>query len=372
MKNVLFILGTRPEAIKLAPLIMEFKKNSDFFKTKVCITSQHKEMLQQVLNFFKLKPDYDLDLMKVDQSLFELTSNGLNEIGKILEKNKFDLIIVQGDTTSAFVGALAGYYCKIPVVHIEAGLRSQNIYSPFPEEANRILISKIAKFHFAPTLSAKRNLYKENIKENVFIVGNTIVDALLVTLNLIKSKSENYYKKSFNYLDFNKKIVLITCHRRENFGNSLKNICFAIKELANNNKEIEFVFPAHLNPNVQKPVLKILSNFKNVHIISPLTYPLLIWLMSKSHIVMTDSGGIQEEASILGKPVLVMRENTERMESVKNNIAILVGANTSNIIKTTKKLLSNDKMYKLMSKSKKIYGNGDSCEKIVYILKNKI
>jgi len=298
-KKILFIFGTRPEAIKMAPVIKEFKKEKSI-DVKVCITAQHREMLDQVLNFFGIKPDYDLNLMKPNQSLFDITANSLKSLEKVLDKEKPDLIFVQGDTTTAFVGALAGFYKKMKVAHIEAGLRSHNKYSPFPEEINRVLVGHVADYHFAPTERAKENLYRENIKKNVYVVGNTVIDALFLGLNIIKKEGEEKFYKYFDFIDFSKKIILVTGHRRENFGKPFENICYALKEIAKR-EDVEIVYPVHLNPNVKKPVNEILNGVRNIHLIEPLEYPYLIWLMSKSYLVLTDSGGIQEEAPSLGK-----------------------------------------------------------------------
>jgi len=360
--KVLFLFGTRPEAIKRAPLIKEFKSEENF-KIKVCVTAQHRQMLDQVLNFFNIKPDYDLNLMKPNQSLFDITSNTLKGLEDVLEKEKPDLIFVQGDTTTAFVGALAGFYKKIKVAHIEAGLRSHNKYSPFPEEINRVLVGHLADYHFAPTKRAKENLFKENIKENVFVVGNTVIDALFLGLDIIKKEGEEKYYKYFDFIDFSKKIILVTGHRRESFGKPFENICYALKEIANSFSNVEIVYPVHLNPNVRKPVNKILKNQERIHLIEPLEYPYLIWLMSRSYLVLTDSGGIQEEAPSLGKPVLVMREVTERIEGIEAGTAKLVGTNKEKIEKEVKKLLENKGDYDKMSKAVNPYGEGDSSKK---------
>jgi len=367
--KVLFLFGTRPEAIKMAPLIKEFKSEENF-KIKVCVTAQHRQMLDQVLNFFSIKPDYDLNLMKPNQSLFDITSNTLKGLEDVLEKEKPDLIFVQGDTTTAFVGALAGFYKKIKVAHIEAGLRSYNKYSPFPEEINRVLVGHLADYHFAPTKRAKENLFKENIKENVFVVGNTVIDALFLGLDIIKKEGEEKYYKYFDFIDFSKKIILVTGHRRESFGKPFENICYALKEIANSFSDVEIVYPVHLNPNVREPVNKILRNQERIHLIEPLEYPYLIWLMSRSYLVLTDSGGIQEEAPSLGKPVLVMREVTERIEGIEAGTAKLVGTNKEKIVKEVKKLLENKGDYDKMSKAVNPYGEGDSSKKIIEIIKN--
>jgi len=368
MKKILFIFGTRPEAIKMAPLIKEFYEHKDKFEIKICITAQHRQMLDQILDFFKIIPDYDLNLMKPNQTLFDITVDGLTGVNKIIDKYMPDLIFVQGDTTTVFVSALAGYYHKIPVAHLEAGLRSNNKYSPFPEEINRTLTGHIADFHFAPTLKAKKNLNKENIFNNIWVVGNTVIDALFLGIDLIKKTDDDKYLKHFKFIDFSKKIILVTGHRRESFGKPFENICNALKFIAEKNSDIEIVYPVHLNPNVQKPVNTILKEIKNIHLIKPLDYPYLIWLMNRSYLVLTDSGGIQEEAPSLGKPVLVMRDVTERMEGVKAGNAKLVGTDINKIIKETASLLTNKNIYNKMSKAKNPYGDGTTSKKIVKIL----
>ncbi|TCK04448.1 non-hydrolyzing UDP-N-acetylglucosamine 2-epimerase [Phorcysia thermohydrogeniphila] len=368
MNKVLLIFGTRPEAIKMAPLIKEFERYPDRFNVKVCVTAQHREMLDQVLKFFGIEPDYDLNLMKPNQSLFELTANLIKELESVLKDFNPDLIFVQGDTTTAFVGALAGFYNKVKVAHIEAGLRSNNKYSPFPEEVNRVLIGKLADFHFAPTEKAKRNLLKEGIKNNVWVVGNTVIDALLLGLQIIKEQGEEKYYRYFDFMDFSKKIILVTGHRRESFGEPFRNICFALKELADSFEDVEIVYPVHLNPNVRKPVNEILRGHSRIHLIEPLEYPYLIWLMSKSYLVLTDSGGIQEEAPSLGKPVLVMREVTERIEGIEAGTAKLVGTNKEKIILEAVKLLENQEEYNKMAKAVNPYGDGTASRKILKIL----
>ncbi len=372
MKKILFIFGTRPEAIKLVPLIKKFKFEHNNFKTKVCITSQHKEMLEQVLSFFKIKVDYDLNIMTQNQSLFSITSLIVKNLEKVLDEYKPDLIFVQGDTTTAFVSALCGFYKKIKVAHIEAGLRSYNKYSPFPEEINRVLISHIAEYHFAPTKLSMESLKKEGIKTNVWCVGNTVIDALFLTLNIIEKEEKKYFK-FFNFIDFSKKVILVTGHRRESFGEPFKQICLAIKDLAEKFKdEVEIVYPVHLNPNVRKPVFGILKWEKNVHLIEPLSYPYLVWLLNKSYFVLTDSGGIQEESPSLGKPVLVMRNVTERIEGIKSSTAKLVGTKKESIFKNAEELLINKDLYQKMAKAKNPYGDGKSAEKIVEIVKNNL
>ena len=370
MKKILVIFGTRPEAIKMAPLIKELQTRKDKFETKICITAQHREMLDQVLKFFSLEPDYDLNIMQPGQTLFSLTANILNKLEGPIDDFKPDIILVQGDTTSAFIGALGAYYKQIDVGHVEAGLRSGNIYSPFPEEINRMLISKIAKYHFAPTLRAAEAIKKEGAPEkSIFKVGNTVIDALLLGLEIIKS-NHTEYDNQFNYIDWNKKIVLVTGHRRESFGTGFDNMCKAIKELAVKNHNIEIIYPVHLNPNVKEPVNRILKGLNNVHLVKPLAYPDLIWLMERSYLVITDSGGIQEEAPTLGKPVLVMREVTERQEGVEAGTAKLVGTKKDLIYKEAQKLIDDNKAYKKMANSINPYGDGTASKKIADILES--
>ncbi len=369
MKKILFIFGTRPEAIKMAPLIKEVDKYQKDFEVKICITAQHREMLDQILYFFKIKPDFDLNLMSPDQTLFDVTIKGLKGIEEVLNKYKPDIIFIQGDTTTAFVGALSGYYKKIKVAHLEAGLRSGNKYSPYPEELNRILAGHLASYHFAPTKKAFNNLKKENITENVWIVGNTVIDALFMGLKIIQENNEDEYKKYFTFADFNKKIILVTGHRRESFGKPFENICNAFKKIVSTYNDIEIIYPVHLNPNVREPVYRILKNCKNIHLIEPLSYPYLIWLMNKSYFVLTDSGGIQEEAPSLGKPVLVMRDVTERTEGIKAGNAKLVGTDIDKIFFESKKLIENKRHYIKMSNAINPYGDGKTSQKIVEILR---
>ncbi len=365
--KLLFVFGTRPEAIKMAPLIKEFKKHPAF-SIEVCITAQHREMLDQVLNFFSIKKNYDLDLMKPDQSLFDITSKGLKKLEGILSESQPDLIFVQGDTTTAFIGALAGFYQKIKVAHIEAGLRSFNKYSPFPEEINRILVGRLTDYHFAPTERAAKNLRKEGIRENVWVVGNTVIDALFWGLDIIQKEKERIYEGFFDFVDFSKKIILVTGHRRESFGKPFENICYAFKEIADTFHDVEIVYPVHLNPNVRKPVRMILNHCRKIHLVNPLEYPYLIWLMNKSYLILTDSGGIQEEAPSLGKPVLVMREVTERVEGIQAGMAILVGTDTQRIVRKVKKLLADEDAYQRMATVRNPYGDGKTAERIVNIL----
>ena len=368
MKKILFIFGTRPEAIKLAPLIKEFQKYKQKFEVKVCVTAQHREMLDQVLKFFQIIPDFDLNLMKPNQSLFKLTASIIESLETILNEYDPELIFVQGDTTTAFAGALAGFYKKVKIAHVEAGLRSHHKYSPFPEEINRVLVGHLADYHFAPTEKARENLIREGITNNIWVVGNTVIDALFLGLLIIKEQGEELYYKHFKFLDFSKKIILVTGHRRESFGEPFKNICFALKEIADSFEDVEIVYPVHLNPNVRKPVNEILKGHPRIHLIEPLEYPYLIWLMNKSYLVLTDSGGIQEEAPSLGKPVLVMRNVTERTEGITAGTAKLVGTNREKIISQTAKLLEKSDEYDKMAKAVNPYGDGKASERIVKIL----
>lgn len=375
MKRILIVFGTRPEAIKMAPLIKEFKENSELFDVKVCVTAQHREMLDQVLNLFEIAPDYDLDIMKKNQDLYDVTSNVLLKMKAVLEEVKPDIVFVHGDTTTTFATTLAAYYQKIDVAHVEAGLRTGNIYSPWPEEANRKLTSCITKYHFTPTLTSKQNLLDENIKEeNIIITGNTVIDALFLVLDRIKQNKHlqeeiNLKLQAQNLnLEDGQKIILVTGHRRENFGQGFINICEALREIALNNPYADIIYPMHLNPNVREPVSKILSNINNIYLIEPLEYEPFVYLMSKSDIILTDSGGIQEEAPSLAKPVLVMRDTTERPEAVASGTVKLVGTNKDMIIAEVTKLLGSKETYNKINP----YGDGKACEKIVGFFKKSI
>ena len=360
----LFIFGTRPEAIKLAPLIVKLKDIGD---VQVCVTGQHREMLDQVLRFFSIVPNYNLNIMVKNQNLFTVTVKSLKLLEKVIEESRPDLIIVQGDTTTAFAGALAGFYNKIKVAHIEAGLRSFHKFSPFPEETNRVLVSHIADYHFAPTDKAKENLLRESIsEEKIFVVGNTVIDALFMGLDTVNRNERRFYDY-FAFLDFSKRIILVTGHRRESFGKPFENICYALKEIAQDN--VEIVYPVHLNPNVRGHVYPILSGIKNIHLVEPLEYPYLIWLMSKSYIILTDSGGIQEEAPSLGKPVLVMRDVTERTEGIDAGTALIVGTDMKKIFDATRMLLTDKREYRKMARRKNPYGDGKSSKRIRTVIK---
>ena len=376
MKKILLVFGTRPEAIKMAPLVNEFKKNSNDFETIVCVTGQHRQMLDQVLSLFEITPDFDLDIMKKDQDLYDITSRVLLGMRNILKEVKPDIVFVHGDTTTSTATALAAFYQQIPVAHIEAGLRTHNIYSPWPEEINRQLTSRIASFHFSPTQGSKLNLLQENIPENkILVTGNTVIDALFWVTNKISNTEEiaRLVAKQIEMSGYdisrlvnNKKLILITGHRRENFGDGFLNICSAINNLANNYPDIDFVYPMHLNPNVRKPVLEILGkNSKNIFLIEPLDYLPFVYLMNNSYLILTDSGGIQEEAPGLGKPVLVMRDTTERPEAVEAGTVILVGTNAEIIEKSVSDLIEDKRLYTSMSTAENPYGDGKASEKII-------
>lgn len=376
-KKVLIVFGTRPEAIKMAPLVKEFGKNKDKFEMKVCVTAQHREMLDQVIDIFGIKPDFDLNLMKKGQDLYDVTSGVLLEIKSVYEKFKPDMVLVHGDTTTGFASALAAYYKQIPVGHVEAGLRTGNVYSPFPEEMNRTLIGSIATYHFSPTKTSANNLKKENINEKkIFVTGNSVIDALYLVLDKIKKSNKLKIEldsiiKRGGYKISKKKFILVTGHRRENFGEGFLNICRALKKIAKDNSDIDVVYPVHLNPNVRKPVNKILQGIDNVFLIEPLEYEPFIHLMSKSYLVLTDSGGIQEEAPSLGKPVLVMRNTTERPEALEAGTVKLVGTDYNKIIEEVEKLLNDSKEYEKMSKAHNPYGDGKACKRIITILEDK-
>lgn len=366
-KYILFVFGTRPEAIKLAPLIIE-AKNNPRLKVKVCITGQHKEMLHQVLTFFNIKPDFDLNIMKSNQSLSGLTANLISKLEKIISLEKPDCIIVQGDTTTAYTGALVGFYNNIKIAHVEAGLRSNRIKEPFPEEFNRVCISKISDFHFTPSKLSSNNLLSESIhKKNIYEVGNTVIDALLLSLKKITPNFKNKFLKKLN-LDPSKKLILITGHRRESFGKPFEDVCDALIKIAKEFSNTELLYPVHLNPNVKEIVHQKLSNQANIKLIKPVSYPEMAILLQQCSFIITDSGGIQEEAPALGKPVLVTRNVTERKEVIESGNAILVGTNPKKIVETAKELITNKNVYKKMSSAINPYGNGTSSKKIMSIL----
>lgn len=366
--KVLFILGTRPEAIKLAPLF-EAAKNAENLEPELCITAQHREMLDQVLDFFGQTADYDLNLMTPGQSLFGITARAIEALEPVLEQSNPDVVIVQGDTTTAFIGALAAYYKQIKVAHVEAGLRTYNKYSPFPEEMNRSLVSRLADYHFAPTDKAAQHLAAEGIDESsIFQVGNTVIDALFLALKTLEKNGVSDIAQFFEFLDFDRRIVLITGHRRESFGKPFQNIFEAIKTLAQQYPGAQFVYPVHLNPNIRDRVQQVLGDTKNIHLIEPLSYPYLVWLMNQSYLILTDSGGIQEEAPSLGKPVLVMRDVTERPEGIDAGVSKLVTTDKDLIISSVCELMDDAVAYKAMSGATNPYGDGMSSAKILDVL----
>lgn len=366
--KVLIVFGTRPEAIKLAPLIHELKLYPHRFDVKTCNTGQHKEMLDQVLKFFNIDVDYSLNVMLPNQTLTDLTSRCLSALQHVISKYSPDIVFVQGDTTTALTAALAGFYQKKKIAHLEAGLRSGNLFSPFPEEANRKLISQVGNLHFTPTINAELNLKNEGIKQNVYTVGNSVIDALLMGLKIIDQTDSQKFSKLFNEIDFAKKIILVTAHRRESFGRPLEDICEALIALASNFEDLQVIYPVHLNPNVKDIVYSKLGRIKNVFLFDPFNYEQLIWIMKKSFLILTDSGGIQEEAPSLGKPVLVLREVTERSEGIEAGNSILVGTSKSKIIEQASRLLTDATHYSSISKIQNPYGDGQTCKRIVDIL----
>ena len=372
IKN-LIIFGTRPEAIKMAPLVNEFKKHNDKFETRVCVTAQHREMLDQVLDFFEIKPFYDLDLMKPNQNLYSLTADIIMGLKDVLEDFKPDYVYVHGDTTTTMAASIASFYSGAKVCHVEAGLRTNDKYSPFPEEINRQVTGRIADYHFTPTVESKKNLIKENVDEtSTLITGNTVIDALLESSTIVNSIENSEIEKLKTIVSFDKRIILVTGHRRENHGNGFVNICEALKDIAERNQDVQIIYPVHLNPNVKGPVYEILSGIENVKLIEPLAYPAFVWLMNQSYLIITDSGGVQEEAPSLGKPVLVMRDTTERPEAVNAGTVILVGTDKNKIIEECDVLLKSESKYKNMSALHNPYGDGNASKRIVeYIISLK-
>jgi len=377
MKKILLVFGTRPEAIKMAPLVKEFQKDTTNFEVKVCVTAQHREMLDQVLELFEIIPDYDLNLMKPGQDLYDITSNVLLGMKGVLSDFNPDIVLVHGDTTTTSATSLAAFYQQIKLGHVEAGLRTHDIYSPFPEEVNRQITGILANYHFAPTVTSQDNLLDENKdSQNILVTGNTVIDALFFALDKIKNDKELELKIKNQILDFGyeiqetKKIILVTGHRRENHGQGFINICEALKSIAKKNPTFDIVYPVHLNPNVQKPVKEILSDISNIYLIEPLQYEQFLYIMDKSYFIITDSGGVQEEAPSLGKPVLVMRDTTERPEALEAGTVKLVGIDKNKIIDEAQKLIDNEKEYNKMSKSHNPYGDGKACKKIVNFLRD--
>lgn len=383
-KTVMLVFGTRPEAIKMAPLIKEFQKKSDIFNTLVCVTAQHRQLLDQVMDVFHLTADYDLDIMQQGQDLYDITSRVLFSMRNVLRLARPDLVLVHGDTTTSTAAALAAFYQQIPVGHIEAGLRTGNIYSPWPEEMNRQITGRIASYHFAPTETSRENLLKENVHpSNIYVTGNTVIDALHLVVNELKCDKQLADRErqtligcgyDVSRLNEDKKLVLITGHRRENFGDGFHNICKAIKMLVLRHPNVDFIYPMHLNPNVRNPIHQVfgenLNDFQNLFFIEPLEYLSFVYLMEKSFLVLTDSGGVQEEAPSLGKPVLVMRDTTERPEAVLAGTVKLVGANYQKIVDGVSQLILDDHSYNLMSKANNPYGDGQASKRIVEIIKN--
>lgn len=382
MEKVMLVFGTRPEAIKMAPLVKEFQKHPERFETIVCVTGQHREMLDQVLHIFEIKPDYDLNIMKQGQDLYDVTARVLIGMRDVLKEAQPDVVLVHGDTTTSTAAALAAFYQQIPVGHVEAGLRTHNIYSPWPEEMNRQITGRIATYHFAPTPLSRQNLLAEGVKENqITVTGNTVIDALYMVVDKIRrdkaldAELETLLKDAgydVNRLANGKKLVLITGHRRENFGDGFIHMCMAIKDLTKKYPDVDFVYPMHLNPNVRKPIHEVfgedLSNLGNMFFIEPLEYLSFVYLMEKSTVVLTDSGGIQEEAPGLGKPVLVMRDTTERPEALEAGTVKLVGTNYERIVHEVSELIENQEYYDRMSKAVNPYGDGLACRRIVEMI----
>lgn len=373
MKKVLLVFGTRPEAIKMAPLALQLKENQDFFETKVCVTGQHREMLDQVLALFQLKPDFDLNLMKAGQTLSDITSGVLKGLESVFAEWLPDIVLVHGDTATTFAASLAAYYHKIKIGHVEAGLRTGDIYSPWPEEGNRKLTGTLANYHFAPTQSSYNNLIKENIDPSTIVItGNTVIDALLTVKEKVETDQNivQQFEQKFNFLDKSKKLILVTGHRRENFGQGFLNICTALANIAQQYPDVQIVYPVHLNPNVQQPVNELLSGIDNIYLIAPQDYLPFVYLMNQSYLILTDSGGIQEEAPSLAKPVLVMRDTTERPEAVDAGTVKLVGTDAVIIQQAVIALLENTDLYKKMAEAHNPYGDGTACQQIISFLKD--
>lgn len=372
MIKVLLVFGTRPEAIKLAPVIYSLRNMPSIFDARICVTAQHRQILDQVLDLFEITPDYDLDIMTSGQSLTEVTQKAVTGVSKIIEAERPDVVLVQGDTTTTFCGALAAYYNQVKVGHIEAGLRTANKYAPFPEEINRRLTTQLTDYHFAPTEFARRSLINEGIKEDsIFVTGNTVIDALLWIRTKMTENPMSLPVGLEDTLD-GRKIVLVTSHRRESFGDGFENICKAIREVADYFEDVLFVYPVHLNPNVQEPVNRLLGGHQRIHLIEPLSYAPFVWLMNHATIVLTDSGGVQEEAPSLGKPVLVMRETTERPEGTESGNAILVGTKKRNIVTHLSNLLEHEEIIETMAKVSNPYGDGQAAKRIADILERKL
>ena len=369
-KRILLVFGTRPEAIKMAPLVKTLQAQSAF-DVRVCVTAQHRHMLDQVLNLFDIQPDFDLNLMKPGQDLYDITSGVLLGLKSVLTQWRPDAVLVHGDTSTTFAASLAAFYQRIPVGHVEAGLRTGNLYSPWPEEANRKLTSALAHWHFAPTATSRKNLLKEGVApETIHVTGNTVIDALLQVREKIVTNASlrHQFEKDFSFLDPAKRLVLVTGHRRENFGQGFEQICQALAHIANSHADVQVVYPVHLNPQVQEPVRRLLGGVENVHLIEPLDYLPFVYLMDRSTLILTDSGGIQEEAPSLGKPVLVMRDTTERPEAVEAGTVRLVGTDANEIATQAGILLSNADAYAAMAFAHNPYGDGFACERIAQAL----
>lgn len=405
MKKVLTVFGTRPEAIKMAPVVKELQKHPDDFKVVVCVTAQHRVMLDQVLNVFEIVPNYDLDIMKPGQDLFDITCNVLQGLKNVLEKEQPDVVLIHGDTTTTMAGALAAFYCRIPVGHVEAGLRTRNKFAPFPEEINRSVTGVLTDLHFAPTNTSRQNLINEGVDpDRIYVTGNTVIDALFMALEKIRyeereaevihglitqyphletvlerlgcllldpTSTQNSELRTQNLKSGLNRLILVTGHRRENFGEGFENICWALHDIAAANPKVEVIYPVHLNPNVQEPVRRILgeSELNNIHLIDPVDYLPFVWLMDRAYLIITDSGGVQEEAPSLGKPVLVMRETTERPEAVDAGTVILVGTNRGKIVSVVQELLSNKAPYNAMSMAHNPYGDGMAGKRIAETLR---
>lgn len=373
MYKIMLVFGTRPEAIKMAPLVKALQSEASFL-VQVCVTAQHRQMLDQVLELFEIVPEYDLNLMRPGQDLTDITTNVLAGMREVLTDAKPDIVLVHGDTSTTFAASLAAYYAKIEVGHVEAGLRTGNPYSPWPEEMNRHLTGAIASVHFAPTERSRSNLLAEGVRpDSVHVTGNTVIDALLKVVSFIRSNKslQQEFAERFNYLDANKRLILVTGHRRENFGAGFENICIALRKIASRG-DVEILYPVHLNPQVQEPVRRILGSTSAVHLIEPLDYLPFVYLMDRSTLILTDSGGIQEEAPSLGKPVLVMRETTERPEAVDVGTVKLVGVDVEKICNETNKLLDSSEAYQVFSRIHNPYGDGASSQAIVNILKSRL
>lgn len=371
--KVLIVFGTRPEAIKMAPLVKELQKYPEEFELKMCVTAQHRQMLDQVLELFEVQADYDLNIMKSGQDLYDITSNVLNGIKPVLQSERPDIVLVHGDTTTTFAASLASFYEKIPVGHIEAGLRTGNIYSPWPEEMNRQLTGSIAAVHFAPTEAARKNLLAEGVSDDrIHVTGNTVIDALLLVIKQIDQdqKLKQSLASQFSFIDTSKKMILVTGHRRENFGQGFEDICHALRELGQQ-PDVQIIYPVHLNPKVQEPVRRILSDSPQIILIEPLDYLPFVYLMSQAYLIITDSGGVQEEAPSLGKPVLVMRNTTERPEAIHAGTVKLVGTDKDIIVKETRLLLNDEKEYLKMTKAHNPYGDGKASKRIVNALRRQ-